>query len=531
MEELTQTSQITQKPSKPRTSWVAIFLLCFFLALGLVAGWFYITNIVTYPQPNIPNFSFDAQVEEIIEFEDIRNTRFEHSTDNLSNDDLKALGYVFSRDHTFQMSLLSGTGTSLVMTDEHMKEVIEKVDSNGYYAIPENFHTLKTVYEEQYANYHAVPKWDDISTTDLTRPNDRLLTSDEALGWLILLETEWAKHLQNEKYFGTSEDAEYAQYRAYGAIMLESAKEQALYWPEHPYKTTTIGGQYVLAAAMANLNETLTEERLTGVSEGNPFYDPETAEELNMRARNLLAYAHDPVTARELAIATTMLGMYGSIDEEYQDEIIKKFNLWEEQLNIIETHTIADKAWMVSAHIELGKRLNKPEITDRGWEIYEKLKREFITSEGLFRDEYFYTAEDVAAILQMLNRINEAGGKYWDQKEIEKFKLVVFENFVINGKIQRSYYPEEYFPVPEHMFEEWSYPSKLDPAPTAGGQYGKAPITGHKTWYRDGKWILYDDKYIASEGLYFAYVMQTLSSDYFSDVKNWKIVRKSTSNE
>jgi hypothetical protein len=518
----TQTSMPSQETNnKPETSWVSIILL-FFLVGGLVgASWFYFNMIFEAPQPHLAELSFESVAPTYVP-EDILQTSFAGHKADYDENDLKAISYIFSRDQVLQVSLMSGTGQAMNFQKNYIEEQIKIVDTLNSFTLPENIQTLSALYLEAHSSYHTTVKWDDFATTDLTRPQDRYMMSDEALGWLILLETEWAKHMQIEKFFGTAEESEYAMYRVYSMIMLEAAKRQAKEWYENPARTQTITGDYVFATALMNLAATLEAEKLPGVSGGNPFKDTETASELRKKAETLLEEARTPVSLRDIAIASSMLGWYGSLDASAQDTIISTLKLWLERLNLLEKRSIEEKAYAVISYIEMGKRLNNPSLTDLGWEIYEKLKVEYVTSDGRFLNQKFYTTGEVAAVLQMLNRINEAGGNYWNQREVSKFKLEIFESLVLQGKLQRSYFPPEFFPTSESLFESFEMYPSMATAELAGGSYGKAPLTGHKNWYNNDHWTLLDDKYLADEGLYYAYVLQTMSSDYFSDIKNWR---------
>lgn len=514
----------TEVVYKNYTSWVTIVLLLFGTCAAVTGLWFYMNFMFEMPEMQLASLSSLETTDLVTEYEpkDIRATPFEKHDKEFNKADMKTQSYIYSRDHVLYMSLMSGTGDSMALFEEQIAELAKSVDLLGTYDVSDGFRTIKNVFLASGSIFQSKPDFTKLTSMGLKKTNQEYAPSDEALGWLILQETEWGEHFQYEKVFGAPGEKDYAVYRVLGAIMVQSAKMQALKWIEVDHDMTP-SSEYVLATAFLNLSKILESDKLVGVSNENPFQDVEAAATIEKAAKRLFMNAKVPQDMRTMAIASSMMGLYGHLDPSSREEIKKRLELMHQRLIVSDPITIADRSWAVVTYIEIGKRLNDPSITDEGWEIYDKrIKSLYMPDTGMFYDQDIYSVSDVTAVLHMLNRINEVGGQYWNQGEIDKFKLEFFESLVNQSRLQRSHLPEASFPIPEKLFDaEWSFYPTVEESPIAGGEYGKPPIVGHRTWFNGERWMLYDDKYVSEEGLYFSYVLMTMSSDYFSDVKNW----------
>jgi len=510
---------------KNYTSWVAIFLLLLFT--GIITGgiWFYMNFIFEMPEPTIATINTEALEEVTKEYEpmDIVTTKFINHNPEFDIEDLKAQSYLYSRDHVLYISLFSGLGDPIGLSEDTLNTLIQRVAKNYTNPNLRSVQLIKNLHMVGNSIFVTEPDFSTFRSTLLSKTKKQYSISDEAIGWLIFLETEWGKQFQYSKIYGNSSDLEFALYRSLGSIMIHSATKQASEWLSLEDRTKSLTGEYVMATALMNLSQVLWNDSLSGMEEANPFQDKENAAIFRNEARRIFNNAPTPKNARGMAIASTMMGIYGSQDIEAREEIIERLEYMNQQLSFYTPQTIADKSWAIITYIEIGKRLNDPDITDKGWEVYEKkLRRLYLPDTGLFYEQDVYALDEITALLQMLNRISEVGGQYWDQREINKFKLEVFESLVNQAKIQRSHFPIETFTIPENLFsEEWSFYDTIKEVSIAGGKLGKPPITGHKVWNKDGRWMMFDDKYVAEDGLYFSYVLMTMSSDYFSDVRNW----------
>ncbi|MDC3379394.1 hypothetical protein OAX78_03835, partial [Planctomycetota bacterium] len=325
------------------------------------------------------------------------------------------------------------------------------------------------------------------------------VSSQEALGWTLLKEIEWARQFHVDGHFGVparpnTDGIPGAQQRfAGGVLFVEAFRQYETYRHTPGLFDNDLAGRYVMLAALADLGQLIATPQLEH-SQSNRYRTialEMTGRPADQVAAEVLTFAdrvfqdllrEQPRTIKELSLAIQAMAWYRWGTTRNKDAASSAARALANRLTLQVFSGASDRAFGIRGLIEAYRLTGDDAFRQSAALLFGAMVSDYDGFNGVFRSQTRYSTQSVAAILGALNALRLHGGDAVSQDWVRRVILGFFEAAVNQSGLQIAAPPSASIPQYERdrvggAEINFSYPSMPTPGQVPGTRRnGTAPV-------------------------------------------------------